>query len=103
MATKNMWVWVGHMWSDRARLVLQHYGDRITDVSIFGWHVAADGTLTQTFDPTQLDEYRAKWPHLRFWLAFRNDGVASIFTALRNSATARAKLITGLGAALDQY
>lgn len=103
MASTNVWVWVGHMWSDRARLVLEHYGDRITDVSIFGWHVAVDGTLTQTFDPTQLDEYRARWPHLRFWLAFRNDGVASIFAGLRNSAAARAKLIQGLGAALDRY
>lgn len=97
----EVWVWVGHVWTDRVQLVLDEYGDRLTDVSIFGWFVDADGSLTETFDPAQLDPYRAKWPHLRFWLGFRNDGIASIFTALRNSAAARDRLVTDLGAILD--
>lgn len=97
------WVWVGHMWSSRVRLALEHYGDRITDVSIFGWFVNAAGELSLTFDPTRLDEYRAKWPHLRFWLAFRNDGSEAIAHALLSSADAQARLLVGLETALDEY
>lgn len=104
MATNaNVWVWVGLTWTERVRLVLLNYGDRLTDVSIFGWRVDENGALTQTFDPSLLDEYRAKWPHLRFWLAFRNDGYASIFSALLASSTARTKLIADLGDVLTQY
>lgn len=93
----RVWIWTGHMWSDRVRLVLEHYGDRITDVSIFGWSVNRNGDLRETFNPTLLDSYRQKWPHLRFWGAFRNmddpvDGPRTIFDALRDSAAARAHL-----------
>lgn len=93
----NVWVWIGLMWSSRVRLVLDQYGDQITDISLFGWSVAADGTLTETFDPTRLDEYRAKWPHIRFWGALRNmddpdNGPRAIFDALRSSTTARNRL-----------
>ena len=98
----RVWVWVGLLWSDRVRLALEHYGDRITDVSIFGWHVAADGTVTEDFDPDLLLPYRDRWPHLRFWLAFRNDGSSSIVHALLDSAAARARMIDGLEAALDE-
>ena len=98
---ERVWVWVGHMGlGDRIRLVLEHYGDRITDVSIFGWSVMRTGELVETFDPTQLDEYRQRWPHLRFWLCFRNMdgpdaeevGPRAIFDALRDSAAARNRL-----------
>lgn len=93
----NIWAWVGLSWTDRIRLVLNSYGDRITDISIFGWRVGIDGTLSQTFNPAQLDEYRAKWPHIRWWGCFRNmddpaNGPRAIFDALRDSATARNKL-----------
>ncbi|PCC29711.1 hypothetical protein CIK76_04780 [Glutamicibacter sp. BW80] len=93
----NVWAWVGLSWTDRIRLVLDQYGDRITDLSIFGWIVGKDGTLTETFDPAQLDAYRAKWPHIRWWGCFRNmddpiDGPYTIFEALRDSATARTRL-----------
>ncbi|MHC6175479.1 glycosyl hydrolase family 18 protein [Glutamicibacter sp. X7] len=93
----NVWCWVGLSWTERIRMVLQEFGDRITDISIFGWSVSADGTLTQTFDPALLDQYREKWPHIRFWGCFRNlddpnDGPHAIFEALRDSATARAHL-----------
>ena len=93
----NVWAWVGLSWTDRIRMVLDQYGDRITDISIFGWIVAKDGTLTETFDPAQLDAYRAKWPHIRWWGCFRNmddpiDGPYTIFEALRDSATARNRL-----------
>lgn len=93
----NVWAWVGLSWTDRIRLVLENYGDRITDISIFGWRVAADGTLSQTFNPAQLDHYRTKWPHIRWWGCFRNmddpvDGPLTIFNALRDSAAARNRL-----------
>lgn len=96
----NVWVWVGLLWSDRVRLALQEHGDQITDVSIFGWQVDKAGNLTQTFNPDLLLPYRARWPHLRFWLAFRNDGVASIAAALLANAAARNRLVAGLDAAL---
>lgn len=93
----NVWAWVGLSWTDRIRLVLDNYGDRLTDISIFGWSVSASGTLTQTFNPAQLDAYRAKWPHIRWWGCFRNmedpnDGPLAIFESLRGSATARNRL-----------
>lgn len=99
----GVWVWVGLVWNARVRDVLDRYGDRLTDVSIFGWTVDASGSLTQTFNPALLDPYRAKWPHLRFWLCFRNDGIASIFAALQGSASARATLVSQLGGVLDAY
>ncbi len=98
---RGVWLWVGLLWNDRVRGVLDRYGDRITDVSIFGWEVDAAGNVRQTFDPAKLDPYRKKWPHIRFWLCFMNHGVASIFTALQQSATARANLAGQLGAVLD--
>ncbi|MCT1607148.1 glycosyl hydrolase family 18 protein [Nesterenkonia massiliensis] len=99
--SNRVFVWIGHMGlGDRIRLVLERYGDRITDVSIFGWSVMRTGQLVETFDPAQLDEYRQRWPHLRFWLCFRNMdgpdaaevGPRAIFDALRDSAAARARL-----------
>lgn len=101
--SRNVWVWVGLVWNSRVRDVLDHYGDRLTDVSIFGWKVDATGALTQTFDPTLLDTYRTKWPHIRWWGCFRNDGVASAFTALQTSATARATLVSELKDLIDAH
>lgn len=99
--TGGVWLWVGLTWNDRVRSVLDQYGDRITDVSIFGWQVNAAGQLTQIFDPDLLATYRAKWPHIRWWACFMNHGVASIFTALQNDANARQTLTGQLGALLD--
>jgi len=101
--TGGAWVWVGLTWTDRVRLVLDRYGDRLTDVSIFGWRVNAAGALTQIFNPALLDAYRAKWPHLRFWLCVMNDGNEAVFTALRNNPTARAALIANIEGLLDTY
>lgn len=97
MNSPGVWAWVGLSWTGRIRLVLEEYGDRLTDISIFGWTVSANGVLTETFNPAQLDTYREKWPHIRFWGCFRNmddpqDGPFAIFEALRNSASARATL-----------
>lgn len=97
------WVWVGHMWTDRVRAALEHYGDQITDVSIFGWFVDASGELSSTFDPDLLLPYRQKWPHLRFWLAFRNDGNASIFQALLDRPASSARLVQRLDEELARY
>lgn len=97
------WVWVGLVWTDRVRLVLDQYGDRLTDVSIFGWRVNAAGGLTQIFDPALLNSYRAKWPHIRWWLCVMNDGVESVFTALRTDSATRAALVGNLGALIDTY
>lgn len=97
----DVWLWVGLVWNDRVRGVLDEYGDRITDVSIFGWEVDAAGRLRQIFNPDNLAPYREKWPHIRWWACFMNHGVASIFTALQNNAGARATLVAELGAVLD--
>lgn len=97
----GVWLWVGLLWNARVRDVLDRYGDRITDVSIFGWEVDAAGHLRQIFNPANLDPYRAKWPHIRWWACFMNHGVASIFTALQNDASARATLVAELGDVLD--
>jgi len=97
------WVWVGHMWTDRVRAALDMYGDRMTDVSIFGWFVDREGELSLTFDPELLLPYREKWPHLRFWLAFRNDGNAAIFQALLDRSAYGSRLVRRLGEELDKY
>ena len=97
----GVWLWVGLVWNDRVRDVLDRYGDRITDVSNFGWEVNAAGELRQIFNPDLLAPYRAKWPHIRWWACFMNHGVASIFTALQNDAAARATLCAQLGAVID--
>ena len=95
--TGGTWCWVGLLWTDRVKFALDRYGDRITDLSIFGWRVNRQGVLTPTFAPANLDPYRAKWPHIRFWGCFRNmddpaDPPAVIFDALRDSAAARTTL-----------
>ncbi|MGO2791271.1 glycosyl hydrolase family 18 protein [Microbacterium gubbeenense] len=98
MANEDVWCWVGHLGiSDRIDMVLTHYGDRLTDVSIFGWYVSTDGSLTETLDPAVMDGYRERWPHIRWWAAFRNmdnpdEAPRAIFDALRGSAAARAAL-----------
>ncbi|WP_417556252.1 glycosyl hydrolase family 18 protein [Microbacterium sp.] len=97
----RVWVWVGHLWSDRVKLALENYGDRLTDVSIFAWRVDAAGKLMQTFDPDLLAPYRERWPHLRFWAAFYNDGNATVFTALRNTPASQAQLTADLSGVLD--
>jgi spore germination protein YaaH len=78
------------------RAVLGNYGDRISDVSIFGWNVAPDGTLTASFNTANLDFYRAKWPHIRWWACFRNmdhpAGPTYIWESLRADPDARATL-----------
>jgi spore germination protein YaaH len=104
----GMWLWVGHLWSDRVQMVLDRYGDRITDLSIFGWRVNAAGVLTPTFPASNLDATRAKWPHIRFWGCFRNmddpqDDPATIWAALRNNPAARASLAAGVQGVLDDY
>lgn len=103
MAKSDVWVWIGMSWTSRVRTVLDQFGEQITDVSIFGWTVDAEGNIEETFDPSQLDQYREKWPHIRWWGLFRNDGIASIFTGLRNSAAARSRMIDGLAGILDDY
>lgn len=107
--SENVWLWTGHMWSERIRFVLENFGDRITDISLFAWSVSATGALRQTFNPALLDPYREKWPHIRFWGCFRNmddpdNGPYDIFQALRNSSTARAHLADQVQAELfDKY
>lgn len=93
----GVWVWTGHMWNERIRWVLETFGDRLTDVSLFAWSVNINGDLRETFNPALMDEYRAKWPHIRFWGCFRNmddpdNGPYDIFQGLRGSAAARARL-----------
>lgn len=93
----GVWVWTGHMWNERIRFVLEKFGDRLTDVSLFAWSVNVRGELRQTFNPSLLDEYRAKWPHIRFWGCFRNmddpdNGAFEIFEALRSNGAARSRL-----------
>ncbi|WP_300345513.1 glycosyl hydrolase family 18 protein [Nesterenkonia sp.] len=94
--------------TERIQMVLEHYGDRITDISIFGWGVNRYGQLTETFDPSQLDPYRERWPHIRFWGCFRNmddpeDGPFEIFEALRDSAAARSRLSDHVAEMFSQY
>lgn len=101
--TGNAWVWVGHLWTARVRTALDLYGDRITDVGIFGWQTDANGQLTRFFDPALLDPYRAKWPHIRWWLTFVNHGDPAIFTALRTNTAAQTTLLTQLGTLLDTH
>lgn len=97
----GLFCWVGLVWNQRVRDVLDKYGDRITDISIFGWEVDATGKLTQIFNPALLDPYRTKWPHIRWWGCFMNHGYASVFTALQTSAAARAQLMHDLNGVID--
>ena len=105
----DVWLWVGLLWSERVRMVLDRYGDRITDISIFGWAVDLDGSLHQTFNPANLNPYRAKWPHIRFWGCFRNmdapSGATSrqVFDALRFNTAARSKLANDVDQMLTTY
>ena len=98
----NIWVWVGLSWTDRVTQVLDQYGDRITDVSIFGYRVEPDGVY-QTFDKSLLATYRAKWPNIRWWGCITNNTSqyqGSMFEVLRTDPTAQANLIAGIDSIL---
>jgi hypothetical protein len=69
-------------------------------VGIFTFNITADGTISETgISVSSLSPYRTKWPHIKWLLTCMNNGVAGIFTALReNTGGARDKFLSELGA-----
>ena len=78
-----VWSFMGNA---RMYQALRDYGDRLDTVGIFTFSVDATGTLSETGTAvSSILPYISKWPHIKWMLTIMNDGIASIFTALREN------------------
>lgn len=84
---------------------LENYGDRLDTVGIFTFAVDDTGTLTESGTSiARMLPYIKKWPHIKWMLTVMNNGVASIFTALRNNANgAKDKFLRELVRIMQKY
>ena len=97
-------VW-SFMGTARMYQALRDYGDRLDTVGIFTFSVDATGTLSETGTAvSSIVPYVSKWPHIKWMLTIMNDGVASIFTALReNTNGAQDKLMSEIVRIMAKY
>ena len=81
---KNI-VWA-YMGNTRMYTALQNYGDRLDTVGVFAFKVNSAGEIYESgVSISTMLPYINKWPHINWLLTVGNDGIGSIFTALRNN------------------
>ena len=97
-----VWSFMGNA---RMYQALRDYGDRLDTVGIFTFSVDATGTLSETGTVvSSILPYISKWPHIKWMLTIMNDGIASIFTALReNTNGAQDKLMSEIVRIMAKY
>ena len=97
-----VWSFMGNA---RMYQALRDYGDRLDTVGIFTFSVDATGTLNETGTAvSSILPYVSKWPHIKWMLTIMNDGIASIFTALReNTNGAQDKFMSEIVRIMAKY
>ena len=81
---KNI-VWA-YMGNTRMYTALQNYGDRLDTVGVFAFKVNESGEIYESgVSISTMLTYINKWTHIKWLLTIGNDGISSIFTALRNN------------------
>lgn len=97
-----VWSFMGNA---RMFQALRDYGDRLDTVGIFTFSVDATGTLKETGTAvSSIVPYASKWPHIKWMLTIMNDGIASIFTALReNTNGAQEKFMSEIVRIMAKY
>ncbi len=82
---KKIMVWT-FMGNARMYEALQKYGDRIDTVGLFSFKVNATGEIYESgVAISDMLPYIRKWPHITWLLTISNDGVNSVFRALRDN------------------
>jgi spore germination protein YaaH len=89
--------------TDRMYDQLDQYGDRIYQLGCFDFTVNSSGVISGSV-PDRLLPIIQKWPHIRWFLTVRNDGIESVFRALvLNTGGAQDKFISEIHRILDTY
>lgn len=97
-----VWTFMGNT---RMYTALKNYGDRLSQVGLFSFKVDATGTITESgVAISNMLPYINQYPHITWLLTVRNDGVSSVFTALReNTNGAQDKFLTELVRIMQKY
>ena len=97
-------VWA-YMQNTRMFQAFEEYGDRLDTVGLFTFEVDASGTLTESGTSiSRMQTYINKWPHIKWLLTVMNNGLSSVFTALRNNTDgAQNKFLSELVRIMKKY
>ena len=100
---KNI-VWA-YMGNTRMYTALQNYGDRLDTVGVFAFKVNSAGEIYESgVSISTMIPNINKWPHINWLLTVGNDGIGSIFTALRNNTDgAQDKFLSELVRIMKEY
>ena len=85
MSNRRVCGWLTSV-SNREATVLDLYGDRISDIMLVAYQFGTSG-LASSGVQTLVDRYRAKWPHIRWWLTIQAFDAAS-WNSLANGPSA---------------
>ncbi|MCI2061740.1 MAG: glycosyl hydrolase family 18 protein [Eubacteriaceae bacterium] len=78
-----IWTFMGNA---RMYAALNKYGDRLSQVGLFSFKADSSGAITeQGVAISDMLTYINRYPHIKWLLTVRNDGIGSIFTALREN------------------
>ena len=97
-----VWTFMGN---PRMYAALKNYGDRLSQVGLFSFKVDENGTITeQGVAISDMLPYIHQWPHITWLLTVRNDGISSVFKALREDTNgAQNKFLTELIRIMKKY
>lgn len=97
-----VWTFMGN---PRMYAALKNYGDRLSQVGLFSFKVDENGTITeQGVAISDMLPYIHQWPHITWLLTVRNDGISSVFKALREDTNgAQNKFLTELIRIMRKY
>lgn len=97
-----VWTFMGNA---RMYTALNRYADRLSQVGLFSFKVDVTGTITeQGVAISDMMTYINRYPYIRWLLTIRNDGIGSIFTALReNAGGAQDRFLTELIRIMKKY
>jgi len=101
---KKIMVWT-FMGNARMYDALRDYGDRIDTVGVFSFKVRATGEIYESGVPvSDMLPYINKWPHITWLLTVANDGISSVFSALRdNTNGAQDKFLSEILRIMEKY
>lgn len=89
--------------------VVEEFGNKFTTVCLFWFDIEADGTLKGSINglDAAMEQARIigeKWPHIRWLLTIKNDGITSrIEPIVKNEQGAQDRFIQEIHRILDQY
>ncbi|SFS75990.1 glycosyl hydrolase family 18 protein [Marininema halotolerans] len=88
---------------------VERYGNKFTGVCLFWLNIQADGSLTEAINDwdaamEKARQVREKWPHIRWLLTIKNDGLPSRITPIvKNEQGEQDRLMQAIHRVLDQH